>query len=72
MNADALSLETGGKLAPVLSPFTTGTRGSSVERYAPGARLSSLLGAAALARADALGGIESSPTMPKAAAQSGT
>ena len=72
MNAEALSLEAGGKLAPALSAIAGGVRGRSIDGFAPAARISALLDAAAVARADALGAIESSPTMPKAAAQSGT
>ena len=67
MNADALSLETGRELAPALSTIA-GARGRSFDRFTAAARISALLGAAA----DTLGTIESSPTMPKAAAQSGT
>jgi RNA polymerase sigma-70 factor (ECF subfamily) len=60
MNAQALSLEAGG------------ARGRSIDRLAAAARISALLDAATAAYADAPGAIESSPTMPKAAAQSGT
>ena len=67
MNADALSLETGRELAPAFSTIA-GARGRSFDRFTAAARISALLGAAA----DTLGTIESSPTMPKAAAQSGT
>jgi RNA polymerase sigma-70 factor (ECF subfamily) len=78
MNAEALSLEAGGKLAPALSPIAggarggSGARGRSIDRFAPAARVSALLYAATAAYADTPGTIESSPTMPKAAAQSGT
>ena len=72
MNAEALSLETGGRLAPALSAIAGGARGRGIDRFAAAARISALLDAATAARADAPGAIESSPTMPKAAAQSGT
>ena len=76
MNAEALSLETGGKLAPALSTIAGGARGRSIDRFASAARVSALLDAATAARADTPGDAfdvrESSPTMPKAAAQSGT
>ena len=72
MNAEALSLEAGGKLAPALSAIAGGARGRSIDRLAAAARISALLDAATAAYADAPGAIESSPTMPKAAAQSGT
>jgi RNA polymerase sigma-70 factor (ECF subfamily) len=72
MNAEALSLEAGGKLAPALSAIASGTRGRSIDRLAAAARISALLDAATAAYADMPGAIESSPTMPKAAAQSGT
>jgi RNA polymerase sigma-70 factor (ECF subfamily) len=72
MNAEALSLEAGGKLAPALSAIAGGARGRSIDQFAAAARISALLDAATAAYADAPGAIESSPTMPKAAAQSGT
>ena len=72
MNAEALSLEAGGKLAPALSAIAGGARGRSIDRLAAAARISALLDAATAAYADAPGAIESSPMMPKAAAQSGT
>jgi RNA polymerase sigma-70 factor (ECF subfamily) len=81
MNAEALSLEAGGNLAPVLSPIAaargrSSARGGSIDRFAPAARISALLDAAALTRAHAPGDAfdvrESSPAMPKASAQSGT
>ena len=72
MNAEALSLEAGGKLAPALSAIAGGARWRSIDRLAAAARISALLDAATAAYADAPGAIESSPTMPKAAAQSGT
>ena len=72
MNAEALSLEAGGKLAPALSAIAGGARGRSIDRLAAAARISALLDAATAAYADTPGAIESSPTMPKAAAQSGT
>ena len=58
MNADALSLENGGQLSPVPSSVA---RARTVGTFTP-ARLSAVARVAA---------IESSPTMPKAAAQSG-
>jgi RNA polymerase sigma-70 factor (ECF subfamily) len=72
MNADALSLETGGELAPVISAITGSARKRSVGSFSPAVRASALLNAAAAVGAASLGGIESSPTMPKAAAQPGT
>ena len=72
MNAEALSLEAGGKLAPALSAIAGGARWRSIDRLAAAARISALLDAATAAYADAPGAIESSPTMPKAAEQSGT
>jgi RNA polymerase sigma-70 factor (ECF subfamily) len=75
MDADALSLETGAELSPVLSAITGRRRGASP--FAPvvpasNSRASALLNAAAAVGATSLGIIESSPAMPKAAAQSGT
>jgi RNA polymerase sigma-70 factor (ECF subfamily) len=72
MNAEALSLEAGGKLAPALSTIAGNARKRSAGAFASAARVSALLDAAAAAYADTPGAIESSPTMPKAAAQSGT
>lgn len=78
MNAEALSLEAGGKLAPTLSAIAGSARGRSgacgrgIDRFASAARVSALLDAATAAYADTPGAIESSPTMPKAAAQPGT
>ena len=71
MNADALSLETGGQLSPVLSAITGSARKRSVSAFVPAVRKSALLEAAATVGASALRTIESSPAMPKAAAQSG-
>ena len=71
MNAEALSLEAGGELAPALSAIASGASRRSVGPFASAARISSLLDAAAVVRADMLGAIESSPTMPKSAAQFG-
>jgi RNA polymerase sigma-70 factor (ECF subfamily) len=70
MNSDALSLDTGGELAPVLSAIAGNARKRSISSLAP-VRRSALLQAAATMGANALGTIESSPTMPKAAAQPG-
>jgi RNA polymerase sigma-70 factor (ECF subfamily) len=70
MNADALGLESGGDLPPVLSSIAGG-RGSGVSAFAPVARMSALLEAAA-GCAGSPGAIESSPAMAKATAQSGT
>jgi len=72
MNADALSLETGGELAPALSAIAGNARKRSMGVFAPAVRRSALLDAAATVGAASLGAIESTPTMPKAAAQSGT
>ncbi len=71
MNAEALSLEAGGKLAPALSAIAGSVHRRSLAPFTPATRLSSLLGAAVAARADRLGAIESSAMMPKSAAQSG-
>jgi RNA polymerase sigma-70 factor (ECF subfamily) len=71
MNADALSLETGGELAPVLSVLAGHARKRPVVP-ASVARLSALLDSAANRCTASLGEIESSPAMPKATAQSGT
>jgi len=71
MNADALSLETGGELAPVLSVLAGHARKRPVVP-ASVARLSALLDSAANRCTASLGAIESSPAMPKATAQSGT
>jgi RNA polymerase sigma-70 factor (ECF subfamily) len=67
MNADALSLETGGELAPILSAISGSARRRGAGSFAPALQPSALLNAAS-----ALGAIESSPTMPKATAQPGT
>jgi len=67
MNADALGLETGGELSPVLSAMVGGGRG--VSGFARSPRISTLLGAQG--SAGLLGAIESSSAMAKAAAQSG-
>ena len=72
MNAEALSLEAGGKLAPALSSIAGNARGKNIDRFAAAARISALLDEASAAYVDAPGAIESSPMMPKSAAQSGT
>ena len=72
MNADALSLETGGELAPVLSAVAGNARRRTVGAFTPAIQQSALLNAAALVGAGALGTVESSPAMPKATAQPGT
>ncbi len=72
MNSDALSLEAGGELAPVLSAIAGSARKRGVGAFAPAARPSALLDAAVAVGATVPGAIESSPTMPKAAAQPGT
>src|ERR1019366_216894 len=72
MNADALSLETGGELSPVLSTIAGTARKRSVGAFAPAVRKSVLLDAATQVGASALRTVESSPMMPKAAAQPGT
>jgi len=74
MNADALSLEAGGELAPALSAIAGNARKRSVGGLNPAVRTSALLDAAvAVGAAGAPGtveAVESSPRMPKAAAQS--
>jgi RNA polymerase sigma-70 factor, ECF subfamily len=70
MNAEALGLDPGGDLAPSLSTITN--RGRGVSAFTPAVRMSTLLAAAARVGASPLGTVESSPTMAKAAAQSGT
>src|ERR1019366_9846482 len=75
MNADALSLETGSELAPALSAIAGNARKRSVGTFNPALRTSALLDAAVAVGVSARGAIEaveSSPTMPKAAAQSGS
>jgi len=74
MNADALSLETGRELAPVLSALAGNARRKTGVSVAPAsaARLSALLDATASGCAGRMIEIESSPAMPKATAQSGT
>ena len=68
MNADALSLEPGGKLSPAISAVAGSARRRSAATLTPAARITALLDASATA---SLGTIESSPTMPKTVAQSG-
>jgi len=78
MNADALSLEAGRELTSVL-PATSRTTRRATAGFVPATPRSPLLRAAverapivpALRAAAGLGAIESSATMPKAAAQSG-
>jgi RNA polymerase sigma-70 factor (ECF subfamily) len=72
MDADALSLETGGELSPVLSAIAGNARKKSATAFSPAAHKSALLDAAAIVGASPRGTIESSPAMPKAAAQPGT
>jgi RNA polymerase sigma-70 factor (ECF subfamily) len=73
MNSDALSLETGGELAPVLSAITGSARKRSGGTFAVAGRTSALLDAVAVVGArTGIEAVESSPTMPKAAAQPGT
>jgi RNA polymerase sigma-70 factor, ECF subfamily len=72
MNADALSLENGGELTPVLSAITGKARGRAAGTFTPAIQQSALLSAAAKVGATTLGTIESSPAMPKATAQPGT
>jgi RNA polymerase sigma-70 factor (ECF subfamily) len=77
MNAEALSLETGRELAPVLSPVTGGRRrnASPFAPLMPASTARALLDAAANrypAGLSTIETIESSPAMPKATAQSGT
>ena len=70
MNSDALSLETGGELAPVLSAIAGSARKRSGGTFAVAGRTSALLDAAV--GAGAARTVESSAAMPKAAAQPGT
>jgi RNA polymerase sigma-70 factor (ECF subfamily) len=72
MNADALSLETGGELAPILSALSGSARRRGAGSFAPALAPSALLNAAAAMGASALGALESSPAMPKATVQPGT
>jgi RNA polymerase sigma-70 factor (ECF subfamily) len=75
MNADALRLETCGELAPALSAVAGSARKRTAGTFNPALRTSALLDAAAAVGAGALGtieAVESSPTMPKAAAQPGS
>jgi RNA polymerase sigma-70 factor (ECF subfamily) len=72
MDADALSLETGGELAPVLSAIAGNARKKRATAFSPAVRKSALLDAATIVGASARGAIESSPAMPKATAQPGT
>ena len=71
MNADALSLEGGGELAPALSAVAGSARKRTATTFPPAARITALLDASATSCAVTLGTIESSPTMPKAAANTG-
>jgi RNA polymerase sigma-70 factor (ECF subfamily) len=66
MNANALSLESGVELTPVLSAISGSARRREVTAFTPSRPPSALLQAAA-----ALGAIESSAAMPKATAQPG-
>ncbi len=72
MQADAMGLETGGELSPVLSAMVGGGRARGANAFAPALRLSALLDAAARVGASRSGAIESSPAMAKPAAQFGT
>jgi RNA polymerase sigma-70 factor (ECF subfamily) len=72
MNVDALSLETGGDLAPVLAAVAGNARRRTMGAFTPAIQQSALLNAATLVGAGALGTVESSPAMPKATAQPGT
>jgi RNA polymerase sigma-70 factor (ECF subfamily) len=72
MNVDALGLEAGGELSPVLLAMVDGGRRRGASGYAPAVRLSALLDTAARVGATALGAsspgtIESSPEMTKPA-----
>jgi RNA polymerase sigma-70 factor, ECF subfamily len=71
MNADALSLEAGGQLAPALSAVAGRARSRNASTFPPAARITALLDATATSCAATLGAIESSPTMAKPAVQSG-
>jgi len=72
MNADALSLDAGGKLATALPAVTGSARRRGATTFAPAAQITALLDATAGSCAATLGTIESSPSMPKATAQPGT
>jgi RNA polymerase sigma-70 factor (ECF subfamily) len=76
MNADALSLETGGELTPALSAIAGSARRRTAGTFNPALRTSPLLDAAVRVGAAGAPGtieaVESSPAMPKAAAQSGS
>ena len=69
MNADALSLNTGGDVVAPLSAIAN--RGRVASPFAPEVRMSALLSAAARVGASRLGAVESSP-MAKVATQPGT
>jgi RNA polymerase sigma-70 factor (ECF subfamily) len=71
MNADALGLETRGNLAPSLSTMVGRARSIAKSACAALRCIAAIALAPARAGAARLGAIESSPAMPKAAAQSG-
>ena len=66
MNSDALSLETGAELTPVLSAIVGGARRRSVGTFKPAIHKSALLNAATLLGVSVQGTLESFPAMPKA------
>ena len=66
MNSDALSLETGAELTPVLSAIVGGARRRSVGTFKPAVHKSALLNAATLLGVSVQGTLESFPAMPKA------
>jgi RNA polymerase sigma-70 factor (ECF subfamily) len=75
MNADALSLENGGKLVPALSAVAVSARNRSAGAFTPARQQSALLDAAVVLAGSASGAIrpvESSLEMPKSTVQSGT
>jgi RNA polymerase sigma-70 factor, ECF subfamily len=72
MNANALGLESGGELTPVLSAISGSARRRGVGTFSPALPPSALLNAAAAMGASAMGAIESSPAMPKVTVQPGT
>ena len=65
MNAEALGLDAGGELSPVLSAVIGGGRGRGTSEFAAAGRLAALLEAAS-GCTGTLGKIESSPAMGKA------
>jgi RNA polymerase sigma-70 factor (ECF subfamily) len=72
MNADAMGLDGGGGISPVLSAMVGGGRARGANTHSSALRLSALMDAAARVGASRSGAIESSPAMAKPAAQFGT